>query len=57
MYNPCITGEIRTLVSLDRESGEYFSLEVEAVDHGLPRLTSSATVHIQVRSIAKRNSI
>ena len=45
----CISGEIRTVVSLDRESEEYYNVEVEAVDQGTPRLTSTATLNIQVK--------
>lgn len=42
-------GEIRTVVNLDREVEDEYILEVEAVDSGIPRLTSSATLHIQVQ--------
>ena len=42
-------GEIRTVVNLDREVEDEYILEIEAVDSGIPRLTSSATLHIQVQ--------
>ena len=45
-----LLGEIRSVVSLDREDRDEYVLEVEAMDGGLPRLTSTATVYIQVGS-------
>ena len=33
---------------LDREEAEMYTLEVEAVDQGVPRLTSSVTVQVNI---------
>lgn len=42
------TGEISTEVKLDRETTDSYSLIVEAVDHGVPQLTGTATVLVTV---------
>ena len=36
---------------LDREEAEVYTLEVEAVDGGVPRLTSTATVTVTVSDL------
>ena len=41
-------GEIRSVHVLDREEAEMYTLEVEAVDQGVPRLTSSVTVQVNI---------
>ena len=41
-------GEIRSVYVLDREEAEMYTLEVEAVDQGVPRLTSSVTVQVNI---------
>ena len=33
---------------LDREEADFYSLEVEAVDRGVPRLTSTAMVEVTI---------
>ena len=43
-----IPGEIRTVLSLDREEADLYHLEVEAVDGGVPRLTSTAMLEVRV---------
>ena len=42
------SGEIRSVRVLDREEADFYSLEVEAVDRGVPRLTSTAMVEVTV---------
>ena len=41
-------GEIRTVRVLDREEADFYKLEVEAVDRGVPRLTSTAMVQVTI---------
>ena len=36
---------------LDREEADMYTLEVEAVDSGVPRLTSTATVQVTVMDL------
>ena len=43
-----VPGEIRTVLALDREEAELYHLEVEAVDGGVPRLTSTAMLEVRV---------
>ena len=43
-----VPGEIRTVLALDREEADLYHLEVEAVDGGVPRLTSTATLEVRV---------
>lgn len=42
------TGEVSTEMKLDRETVASYSLIVEAVDHGTPQLTGTATVLVTV---------
>merc|ERR1719264_1326085 len=42
------SGEIRTVLALDREEAYLYHLEVEAVDGGVPRLTSTAMLEVRV---------
>ena len=41
-------GEIRTVRVLDREEADFYKLEVEAVDRGVPRMTSTAMVQVTI---------
>ena len=43
-----IAGELRTVRVLDREEQDHHTLEVEAVDGGLPRLTSTVLLTVEV---------
>ena len=43
-----VPGEIRTVLALDREEADLYHLEVEAVDGGVPRLTSTAMLEVRV---------
>lgn len=45
------TGQVVTLVALDFETTDFYEVVVVAVDHGQPRLSSSATVRITVLDI------
>ncbi|XP_045146623.1 cadherin EGF LAG seven-pass G-type receptor 1, partial [Echinops telfairi] len=45
------TGWITVCAELDREEVEYFSFGVEAVDHGWPPMSSSASVSITVLDV------
>lgn len=46
-----VTGEIKTLQAIDRETVPYFKFWVKAVDHGIPELSSSAEVIIHIMDI------
>ncbi|XP_030383915.1 protein dachsous [Scaptodrosophila lebanonensis] len=48
VIEPAFSGIVKTNIVLDREIRDVYSLKVIATDEGVPQLTGTATIHVQI---------